>query len=644
MFALMAHSALGQTTSFTYQGRLSDGNALANGTYDIQFKLFDALTSGAQVGSSVTNAAVSVANGIFTVGLDFGSSSFPGADRFLEIAVRPAGSVNPYTVLSPRQPFTSTPYAIQALKAATADTLSSACVGCVLTVTGGNSAFQNSDTFAGFGAGASTTPSATPNGNLNSFFGASAGHTNTTGGENTFFGADAGYWNLTGQGNSFFGDFAGNLNSAGNNNSFFGSGAGYSNTGFGNSFFGQQSGNSNSSGTNNSFLGIQAGIGSTQGNNNTFLGALAGGANTVGGNNTLVGSGANVGANNLTNATAIGANSGVSQSNSLVLGSINGVNSATSDTRVGIGTTSPGYPLTVSSTTAGYSAFITNSGDGNNALYASSNGGIGVYGTTPSYVGVWGDGGTGIGLRGTAASGWGLVAACTTCSSGGAAWFRGGNVLVDNSMTVSGSMTASGVTANGNLTAAGNVGIGTTTPAAKLDVENSSGTDSLYVHNTSGYAIHARSETNYAGYFEGYTYFANLVFLPVLGAAGVNHLCLNASNQIGGCSSSLRYKTGVAPFADGLDLINRLRPIQFEWKDGGTHDIGLAAEEVERVEPRLTFRNNAGQIEGVKYDRLTAVFINAFKEQQEQIKRQQSQIDGLKELVCLDHPQAAVCK
>src|SRR5689334_4482039 len=77
-----------QTTSFTYQGRLSDGNAPANGTYDIQFTLFDSLAGGTQVGLTVTHAAVSVANRTFTVPLDFGSSSFPGADRFLEIGVR----------------------------------------------------------------------------------------------------------------------------------------------------------------------------------------------------------------------------------------------------------------------------------------------------------------------------------------------------------------------------------------------------------------------------------------------------------------------------------------------------------------------------------------------------------------------------
>ena len=101
-----------------------------------------------------------------------------------------------------------------------------------------------------------------------------------------------------------------------------------------------------------------------------------------------------------------------------------------------------------------------------------------------------------------------------------------------------------------------------------------------------------------------------------------------------------------------------LRPISFKWKQDGTNDIGLGAEEVEEVEPLLTFRNAEGEIEGVKYNQLSAVFINAFKEQQAQIQqqrglierqqalavRQQQQLNALKKLVCRSRRRAAVCK
>ena len=113
-------AALAQTSTITYQGRLTDGGTPANGTYDLQFKLYDALTLGSLQGSpnTVTKTAVNVTNGIFTVQLDFGASAFPGADRYLEISVQHNGGG--YITLLPRQQLTSTPYAIQALSATNA--------------------------------------------------------------------------------------------------------------------------------------------------------------------------------------------------------------------------------------------------------------------------------------------------------------------------------------------------------------------------------------------------------------------------------------------------------------------------------------------------------------------------------------------
>src|SRR4030095_1921834 len=75
------------------------------------------------------------------------------------------------------------------------------------------------------------------------------------------------------------------------------------------------------------------------GTGNSFFGSLAGGNNNTGSNNTAVGFRANVGAVNLTNATAIGADATVTQSNSLILGSVN--NGSIPGTNVGIGTTAP---------------------------------------------------------------------------------------------------------------------------------------------------------------------------------------------------------------------------------------------------------------------------------------------------------------
>ncbi len=137
MLSLAAHTALAQGNAFTYQGRLTDDGAPSNGSYELEFKLYDALSGGAQqpqpspVTVQFTGAqAVSVVNGLFTVQLDFGAGAFPGAARYLEVGVRKAGD-STFTTLTPRQPISSTPYAIRSVSAATATDFSGSLAGDV---------------------------------------------------------------------------------------------------------------------------------------------------------------------------------------------------------------------------------------------------------------------------------------------------------------------------------------------------------------------------------------------------------------------------------------------------------------------------------------------------------------------------------
>ena len=73
-------------------------------------------------------------------------------------------------------------------------------------------------------------------------------------------------------------------------------------------------------------------------------------------------------------------------------------------------------------------------------------------------------------------------------------------------------------------------------------------------------------------------------------------------------------------------------------------DLGLGAEDVAAIEPLLVTHNDKGQVEGVKYDHLNVVLINAILQQQAQIKQQQGEVESLKKLVCLDHHTAGVCQ
>ncbi len=153
--------------------------------------------------------------------------------------------------------------------------------------------------------------------------------------------------------------------------------------------------------------------------------------------------------------------------------------------------------------------------------------------------------------------------------------------------------------------------------------------------------------------------------IGALGNAGSTQLCLNASGEVSGCSSSINYKTNINSFNAGLNLIKQLHPVSFNWRADNKLDVGLVAEEVGAAEPLLVTKNDKGTIEGVKYDRVGVVLVNAVKEQQQQIETQQKQIDEQKEtikrqqeqlekekkeldalklLVCSQNPTAQLCQ
>jgi len=102
------------------------------------------------------------------------------------------------------------------------------------------------------------------------------------------------------------------------------------------------------------------------------------------------------------------------------------------------------------------------------------------------------------------------------------------------------------------------------------------------------------------------------VDVRVLGTSGGTALCRNADQEIAFCSSSLRYKKNIAPFAPGLSFVRQLQPISYEWKADGNKDVGFGAEDVGKIDPRFVTYNDKGEVEGIKYDRLSVAFVNAF--------------------------------
>jgi len=102
-------AAAPQSTAFTYQGNLSANGHPASGDFDMTFRLFDAATGGNPVGSPISAPHYPVAQGAFTIDLDF-PNAFTGPQRWLEVSV--AGQT-----LSPREPVNAVPVAQVALLA-----------------------------------------------------------------------------------------------------------------------------------------------------------------------------------------------------------------------------------------------------------------------------------------------------------------------------------------------------------------------------------------------------------------------------------------------------------------------------------------------------------------------------------------------
>ncbi len=103
-------------TAFSYQGYLKIDGAPANGQYDLLFQLYEDDAGASPVGTATEFLEIPVTDGLFSVLLDFGAQ-FDGSARWLKISVRPSGSGNPYTALSPLRQITPVPYALFAQQA-----------------------------------------------------------------------------------------------------------------------------------------------------------------------------------------------------------------------------------------------------------------------------------------------------------------------------------------------------------------------------------------------------------------------------------------------------------------------------------------------------------------------------------------------
>jgi hypothetical protein len=379
--------------------------------------------------------------------------------------------------------------------------------------------------------------------------------------------------------------------SGGNQNAALGTEALASTTnGGGNVAIGFRALNANVTGAGSVGIGHSTLLSST-GHSNTAIGSSAGGNLVSGGANTFVGAFTRSASGSLVNATAIGYRAEVGQSNSVVLGSINGINGATADTLVGIGTTSPDALLEIDGNGTSPTTSFSEHADeptGFPRLHMRRSRGTRTLPTRVVINDVLGS----VEASGrTDAEYIGPQAYIRFLAA--QSWFSSG-------MNIGTGTRISFATAPNTVVAPpsermvidqhGNVGIGVANPFERLQV------------------------------------FGDLMVGTVSGT-GAGSGCvrrLDGSVLAGTCASDARFKRDVQAFLPALDRVAALRPVDYSWRYddfpdrafGDARTYGLIAQEVELVLPDLVSTDAQGY-KAVDYSKLPLLAIQAIKELKE---------------------------
>jgi hypothetical protein len=143
---------------------------------------------------------------------------------------------------------------------------------------------------------------------------------------------------------------------------------------------------------------------------------------------------------------------------------------------------------------------------------------------------------------------------------------------------------------------------------------------------------------------DGRTYIRNINTTAQSFSAGVNnYVTVRLSDgRLGHTQvvSSRRYKEDIKPLAAASEALYALKPVSFrlkkEYDDAQALAFGLIAEEVEKVDPALVYRNNKGQVESVRYEMVNAMLLNEFLKAHRKVEKleaialeQQKQIKAL---------------
>jgi len=409
----------------------------------------------------------------------------------------------------------------------------------------------------------------------------------------------------------------------------------YNEDGYSNTAYGIQSLALNSSGNSNTAIGSGALVSNTNGYLNTALGFQSGinmsGVSLTGNKNTFLGVNTYYLAD-ISNSTAVGADVMLTTSNTVILGT--GAN-------VGIGTSEPSRKLDVVGQVR-----IRGGSPGTGKVLTSDADGVGTW-QTPSWSN-WTVSGSNI-YRASGNVGIGASNPAFHLSIG------------DNGVGISrpATNTLSFHTASSErmrISSTGNVGIGSSAPGELLHVRNTSGTAKIRVQSTNVSAIDFYNNTAYVAGIgvsvsEGHLFLYNGGNVSVkggnLGIGNTNpgqKLDITAGNgrvESGYAwltNSDIRYKKNVSTLENVLAKVSNLRGVRYdlmaddEITPGHGKHIGFIAQELETEFPEFVVTGEDGY-KSVAYDKMTAVLLQAVKEQQATIESHKEVIELLKQRI-----------
>ncbi len=164
-----------------------------------------------------------------------------------------------------------------------------------------------------------------------------------------------------------------------------------------------------------------------------------------------------------------------------------------------------------------------------------------------------------------------------------------------------------------------------------------SGTDDTLYLLPSGDTTSVFSGTNEpVVYVVNYLEAENIALRSVGTSAFVNDIRIDATGKLTTNTSDERLKENIKPITGGLDTILQLSGVTYQWKDrkagGNDERFGFIAQQVESVEPRLSFTNKVDQYKGVHTDAMIPLLVEAIKEQQVVIDELKNRISALENL------------